>query len=296
MRRPWLALMLLAGLPIPGAAQDTESLRAAAKSAGFAAGLARWPTELYCSGDASAAAQALAPRELLERLQLAARCGVRMVIIPPRRFLTTNGRVEGVFSVEKAEALMDQYAAELPPDTLQKYRRTILGFNLGDDYGCTRCWGGAPVTQSQIIEWAKYTRAKLPGVPLGVRVTPKWVEEDPALAPLLDYTWAQYHARKGEAQSFYDNAASAAERLGLRVIMGVNVQDCYGSKTKACSPEDLIRMGMLAVKHPASCAFISWRFDERTWERPEIRQAWKQLLATAMERRAEDCRRPVAKG
>jgi hypothetical protein len=228
---------------------------------------------------------------LLGRIQLAAQCGVRLVLVPPRRLLTTNGQPTGVFSVDSAKQLTDQYAAVLPADTIRKYRATILGLNLGDDYGCTRCWGGTAITQAQIAEWAAYARAKLPGIPLGVRVMPDWVAAYPALAPLIDYAWAQYHTGKGDPQAYFDKAATIAQRLGIRVGMGVNVEDCYGVGTSPCTAADLVRFGTIAVSHPASCAFISWRYREATWQRAEIREAWDLLLAMARGREAEECRR-----
>lgn len=292
-------------IPIPRIVYDTarrvdsarvvDSVRMAGSNpAGFAAGLSGWPASLYCGGLTSATVQSFDPRAVLGRLQLAASCGYRLVIVPPRRLLTTNGLATGVFSVDSAKRLTDRYAAVLPADTLRKYRPTILGINLGDDYGCAPCWGGKVVTQAQIAAWAGYTRAKLPGVPLGVRVTPDWVAADPALAPLLDYTWAQYHTQKGDPQAYYDKAASIATSLGLRVVMGLNVEDCYGVGTSACSPADLVRLGTLAVSHPASCAFLSWKYDETSWQQTEIREAWDGLLALAMVRPARECRRGVA--
>jgi hypothetical protein len=273
-------------------ARVVDSVKAAANgAAGFAAGLSQWPADFYCGGPTSAAMQPLDPRALLGRVQLAARCGVRLVIVPPRRFLTTDGQRTGIFSVDSAKRLMDRYAVVLPADTLRKYRATILGLNLGDDYGCTDCWGGKAITQAQIAEWAAYARAKLPGLPLGVRVTPDWVAAHPPLAPLLDYTWAQYHTRKGEPQTFYDKAATIAQQLGLRVVMGVNVESCSGLRSVPCTAADLVRFGTMAVSHPASCAFINWRYEEATWQRAEIRDAWEGLLAVARKRKAEDCRR-----
>jgi hypothetical protein len=292
---PWLTL-------IPRTVYDTtrgvdsarvvDSIRVArATLAGFAAGLSAWPAELYCGGPTSAAMQPLEPRAVLGRIQLAARCGVRLVLVPPRRFLTTNGLTVGVFSLDSAKRLTDRYAVVLPPDTLRKYRATILGFNLADDYGCTSCWGGKAIARSQIAAWAAYARTKLPGLPLGVRVTPDWVAAYPSLAPLLDYTWAQYHTRKGEPQAFYDKAAAIATSLGLQVVMGVNVENCYGVDTGACGAEDLARFGAMAVSHPGSCAFLNWRYDETTWQRADVRAAWDGLLALARARPARECRR-----
>jgi hypothetical protein len=289
-------------IPIPRIVYDTargvdsarvvDSVRTAATDpAGFAAGLSGWPADLYCGGLTSATMQSLDPRALLDRVQLAARCGVRLVIVPPRRLLTTNAQAAGIFSVDSAKRLTDRYAAALPADTLGKYRATILGMNLADDYTCTSCWGGKAITQAQIAAWAAYTRAKLPGLPLGVRVTPDWVATYPALAPFLDYTWAQYHTLKGDPKAYYDTAARVASSLGLRVVMGLNVEDCYGVGTSACGPADLLRFGTLAVSHPASCAFLNWRYEETTWQQAEIRDAWDGLLALAKARPARECRR-----
>jgi hypothetical protein len=261
---------------------------------GFAAGMSQWPEASYCAGPTTAATQPLAPSAVLRRIQLAARCGMRLVIVPPRRFLTTTGQTSGQFSVDSAKRLMDRYAAVLPPDTLSKYRTTILGLNLGDDYSCKDCWGGEPVTQTEVAAWAAYARARLPGLPLGARVTPDWVAKSSTLAPLLDYTWAQYHTGKGDAQKYFDNAAAIAARMGLKVVMGINVHDCNGVGSSPCTAADLVRFGTLAVQHPASCAFLSWRYDEPTWNRAEIREAWTDLLALARARKAEECRRGSA--
>src|SRR5438094_2667630 len=156
-------------------ARVVDSVRlASANLPGLAAGLSAWPADLYCGGPASASVQPLDPRALLGRVQLAARCGVRLVLVPPRRFLTVNGQTAGLFSVDSAKRLADRFAAVLPADTLRKYRATILGMNLADDYGCADCWGGRAITQTQIAAWAAYARTRLPGLPLGVRVPPDW--------------------------------------------------------------------------------------------------------------------------
>ena len=295
MIRRLITLLVLAGLAAPAAAQEADAAKAEARrvehARQFAIGMSTWPTELYCSGPMSAAMQQVPPQDVLRRIQLASRCGVRLILIPPRRMLTVNGRPNGRFSVDAANRTIDDYARQLPPDTLAKYRSTILGFNLADDYGCLRCWGGTAITQGEIAEWATYTRRKLPGVPLGVRVVPEWVARDPSLAPLLDYAWAQYHTRKGTAKEYFDDAAATAEKLGLRVVMGVNVKDCYGVGTHPCTAEDLVRYGRMALSHPASCAFINWRYEEETWKRADIREVWQGLVEQARKRGAEECRR-----
>lgn len=273
----------------PDSASRRDTIQAAVQ--GIAAGVSVWPADRYCSGPMTGTMQPLDPVDVLPRIQLAARCGVRLILVTPRKFLTTTGHVKGVFLVDRAKALTDDYAAQLPPDTLRKYRETLLGMNLADDYNCRKCWGGEPISRSDIEDWAAYARTKLPGLPLGVRIEPKWVTDDPKLATLLDYTWAQYQTKKGDQQEYYDDVARDARKLGLKVVMGVSVQSCYGGGSGPCKPDDLLKFGTAAVTNPASCAFLNWKYDAETWDDPQVQAAWAKLLALAKSRPMTDCRR-----
>jgi hypothetical protein len=73
--------------------------------------------------------------------------------------------------------------------------------------------------------------------------------------------------------------------------MGVNVERCYGANSSPCSANDLVRYGNLAVNHSATCAFLNWKYDEATWDEPDVRAAWGKLLAVARGKKAQDCRR-----
>jgi hypothetical protein len=199
LRIALLTLLGIASLSLVLAARITSSFPSdrdsitltrsttASTSTGLVAGLTGWPQDMDCAGLTSGTMQTLEPKYLLGRLQLASRCGLTLVIVPPRRRISVTGFNGGAFSVDSAKRLTDEYARILLPDTLRKYRTTILGLNLADDYACTDCWGDKGISQSQIRSWASYTRAHIPGLPLGVRVTPDWVQKDPTLAPLLDY-------------------------------------------------------------------------------------------------------------
>jgi hypothetical protein len=280
-----LSTLAIASLLLAAAAHPAPRV-----AGGFVAGLFGLPKEMYCTDLTSATVQTLDPRYLLDRLQLAAQCGFALVIEPPRRRLSVTGANGGAFSVENAERLTDEYAQVLTPETVRKYRATILGFNLGDDYKCPTCWGGQEITPAQIASWAGYTRTRIPDLPLGVRMTPDWVEKNPSLAPLLDYAWAQYTTKDGDPQKFYNEAARDAQKLGIQIVMGINVENCGGPHTAPCDATELDRVGTIAVTHPASCAFLNWRYDPSMWEREDIRAAWSGLMAKAEARPRRDCR------
>ena len=150
-------------------ARVIDSVRAAAPPTpagpvGLAAGLSNWPVDQYCDGVTSATAQPLDPSALLPRIQLAARCGVRLVLIIPRRLLTTNHQTVGCSRWTARGALPTATPPCSGPTRSPSTAATLLGLNLADDYGCPACWGGKVITQAQIAEWAGYARAKLPGL------------------------------------------------------------------------------------------------------------------------------------
>ena len=140
-------------------------------------------------------------------------------------------------------------ARVLVPDTLRKYDPWIIGFNLADDYQCVECWGGVKITQSEIADWASYVRQKLPGLRIGVRVDPGWVQGS-GLPALIDYAWAQYHTGKGDAKTYFDRHASLAKSLGLALAMGVNVTHCGGPNTAPCTPAQVREFMGMAAQYP----------------------------------------------
>lgn len=258
----------------------------------FAIGLSQWPQTSYCTGPMTATMQPLDPSEVLPALRKAYACGFRVVVVPPRKFLTSTGAKDGPFQLANAKAATDAYARVLPADTLAKYHQVLLGFNLGDDYPCASCWGGAVITPAEIAAWASYTKPRLPGLPLGVRVLPSWAPASDPLWTWIDYAWAQWHQGKSATPGpWYDQAVIDARARGIRLVIGVNVADCGGNATPPCTSAELVKYGTLAVLHPGSCAMVNWMFDDATWQRADIRAAWDSLVTAAASRPAQECRR-----
>jgi hypothetical protein len=255
---------------------------------GLAVGMWNWPADSFCTGRVTATATGMSPSDVLKRVQKAASCGFRIVIVPPRRYITTQGTVGAPFSIDSAKKLSRAYATVLLPDTLKKYRTTILGFNLADDYGCASCWGGVTVTQSQIAAWAAYMRTLMPGLPLAVRVEPWWVEKVTNLAPLIDFTYGQYHTGKGDLATYFERVRASAARQGLKVIYGVNVKYCGGLGTSACTPTQLTTFGTAALAMP-TCAMLGWEWTGTTWT-STLRPIWATFVATGKAKSTTDCR------
>ncbi len=257
----------------------------------LAAGFWNYPSESYCNTmGMTGIAQPIATSSLLGYLQSARKCNVRLVIVPLRPYITVGGTKHSPFSLDSAKAFTDRMAKVLVPDTLRKYDRWIIGFNLADDYGCADCWGGVKVTQSEIASWASYIRQKIPGLRIGVRVEPAWVQSSPTLAGLIDYAWAQYHTGKGDARTYFDKHAGIANSLGIALAMGVNVKHCNGD-APACTPTQIRTFMGMAAEYPANCALLGWTYSSTTLAETGMRSAWDYVLNLAAQHPDVPCKR-----
>jgi hypothetical protein len=246
----------------------------------LAGGFWNYPST-YCNSDGvTGSTLTTSTSAVLSQLQTAKRCNVRLVIVPGRKFLSSTGQNGGSFSLDSAKAFTDRLTRVLVPDTLRKYDPWIIGFNLADDYQCTACWGGVAVTQSQIAAWASYVREKIPGLRLGVRVDPGWVQGT-SLPGLIDYAWAQYHTGKGDAKTYFDKHASLAKSLGLALAMGVNTTNCAGPGTAPCTPDQVRDFMGMAAQYPNNCALLGWTYNSTAMAQAGMTDAWDYVLKLA---------------
>ncbi len=271
-------------------ATATATVAAPPPSTGtLAAGMWNYPTT-YCNTlGMTGVAQSIAPETVLGNLQTARRCGVRLVVIPLRKYVTTTGDKGGPFSLDSATAFDTRLAAVLRPDTLAKYQGHLIGLNLADDYGCASCWGGTVVTNAQIAAWATDLRQKIPGLALGVLVEPSWPTT--TTAALLDYAWAQYHTGKGDATVYFDKQFATAASKGLALAAGVNVEDCGGNDTPACTPDQVRAFLGLAASYPANCFLAGWTYNSTTLAQPGMTDAWRAVFTQAAGHPDVPCRR-----
>lgn len=284
-------------------AQPPSPARRAAYTSGLAYGISGVNSGDWCNWPLNGMMfQALPDNNgTLKVVQMAARCNMRVFLVPARRYITVCNDNHCPIDMAKAKNTTAKIMKQLPIDTVKKYERNILGYNLADDYGSLSQWGGVKVTQEQIAEWAAYTKQIAPWMPIGVRVEPWWIVKGSATAATilkakLDYAWCQYHTKKGPASTYYDKCATDAGKYGLRIEMSVNIADCHGAadNTGPCTPTELKNFGGLAVNNPKTCADVSWKYDtdqgDETWT-PTLKAVHMDLAQIAKARPTTNCRK-----
>jgi hypothetical protein len=146
---------------------------------------------------------------------------------------------------------------------------TLEGFVLIDDLSGEF---SPPVSFEEVEAMAAYSRMRFPGLLTAVRERATVLEEK---APLqggtrarygqLDVAWSQYRSiDRGPAPTFRDLEIAAAKRVGLGLVLGVNIAEGGVPWGTAVRPDSLLEWGSEMLAPGASdyvCGFFMARVD-----------------------------------
>ena len=145
---------------------------AAGSLAGLAVGASAWDREDWCQGTFTGTFAAGAPGYIAEVLSRAKECNIRVVVVWPRRMQTVNGENDGKFSVSASNRLGRPVCpAACQPQALCDSGH-FVGFLPLDDMGCPLLGRRPDPARRTSRRRISMQRAKLPGIPLGIRVIP----------------------------------------------------------------------------------------------------------------------------
>ncbi len=172
---------------------------------------------------------------------------------------------------------------------------TFAGHMLVDD---VLNWPGADPTGEELEAMASYSQAKFPGLPTFVRERASRIPVPTSgRFTVVDGCVNQYKAKDGDLQTFIEDDRSAAERLGLGTINGMNIADGGdGSSGQpgwtdgkwAMSAAEITEYGTALAAVPELSMFLNWEYDaEEPWSdgtlgaeyfaRPELESALADL-------------------
>jgi hypothetical protein len=224
------------------------------------------------------------PGELLHELAaIKARGGKVVLMFAGNERYYKDG--SGHFSLTKWKARIDRFRNV----NFSSYLRdgTIIAHYLIDEPTDPHNWGGRPVTPSTLEEMARYSKSRWPSMATVVRAEPgliKWSNK----YRYLDAAWAQYLYRKGNPSDYIRRVVSDAQRMGLALVVGLNITK--GSPTKGRMSASQVRTAggaLLGSSYP--CAFISWTYDANHLSSSSMKDAMRYLRSRAQSRATRNC-------
>jgi PKD repeat protein len=167
---------------------------------------------------------------------------------------------------------------------------TIIGQYMIDEPNDPVNWTGIPVEGPTLEAMATYSKSIWPKMATIVRATPTYMGKWPGIYRNLDAAWAQWWVMRGEPDEYIAREVAEAKKLGLTLIMGLNIRK--GGVNKSHMPASIVRSAgavLMAQEYP--CAFISWEYDEPYLARDDVREAMLFLSKKAEEHPARSCSR-----
>jgi hypothetical protein len=175
---------------------------------------------------------------------------------------------------------------------------TIIGHYILDEPQDPTNWGGTLVSPAEVDELARYSKELWPTMPTMVRSWPSYLKG--YRYQYLDAAWAQYSQRFGAIDSFISSNVRDARSAGLALVVGLNLlgggsksggMKGYVGSRYAMTASQVQSWGELLMADPYACAFISWKYDARYFERSDIKSALAALGEQARNRPKKPCTR-----
>ncbi|MFL5402230.1 MAG: hypothetical protein ACJ8BF_05370 [Gemmatimonadales bacterium] len=268
----------------PAAAPELSAMSVASYRNGIPFGTTAQPTSTF--GDLyNGALRNIWPKYLLHELNAIRVRGGRVVLMfaGSERFYKDR---YGHFDLSKWKARVARFRGV----NFSSYLKdgTIVGHYLIDEPQDPANWNGRPITGRTLEEMARYSKQLWPNMTTIVRAEPAKIRWS-GRYQYLDAAWAQYVYRRGDVHTFLRTAVSDAQRMGLGLVVGLNISKGSPSKSRM-SPTQILNAGSALLSSSYPCAFISWRYESTYLSTSGVRAARRNLRNKAQARSIKTCR------
>jgi hypothetical protein len=266
-------------------AVGTEASFASRFRGGIPIGTSAQPTSAFGS-ELNGALRNIAPKQLVKELAaIKARGGKVVLMFAGSEWHYKDRR--GHFDLGKWKARVSRYRNI----NFSSYLRdgTIIGHYLIDEPYDPANWRGKPVPGATLEEMGRYSKQLWPSMVTIVRAEP-YLMKYKGRYRFVDAAWAQYLHRKGNVHEYIRRNVAEAQRMGLGLVVGLNLRHGgYPNKTWM-SPSEIQNFGSALLSSSYPCAFISWQYNANFLRSRAVRSAMAVLRNRAQSRSQRSCR------
>jgi hypothetical protein len=189
------------------------------------------------------------------------------------------------FSITKWKARVDRYRNINFSSFIND--GTIIAHYLIDEPYDASNFGGKAVSGSTLEEMARYSKSIWPNLKTVVRAEPDRIKWNGTYRH-LDAAWAQYLSRKGDVSRYIQQNVSEAKRMGLGLIVGLNILKGGIPNGTWMTANEIEKWGATLLSTDYPCAFISWQHTNKL-NNSDIRAAMSKLRKMAESRPSRSC-------
>jgi hypothetical protein len=252
---------------------------------GIPIGLFHLPTSDYGSRY-NGAVHAAGPTDLMSKLSAIKARGGKVVLSlsGSQRYYKDS---DGHFSFTKWKARVDRFRNVRFSSYITD--GTIVGHYLIDEPQDAANFNGRKVGGATLEAMAKYSKQIWPGMATIVRAEPYLIQWSGTYR-YLDAAWAQYLWRKGNVNDYLRKNVSSAQKMGLALVVGLNVPDGGNPHQSSMSPSEVQNWGSALLSSSYPCAFLSWKHGDGALLTSSMKSAMDYLRRKAQSRSFKSCR------
>jgi hypothetical protein len=267
-----------------GEIADT-SLTSLSYAGGIPIGLFHLPTSYYGSRY-NGAVHAAGPTDLMSKLSAIKARGGKVVLSlsGSQRYYKDS---QGHFSFTKWKARVDRFRNMRFSSYISD--GTIVGHYLIDEPQDAANFNGQRVGGATLEAMAKYSKQLWPSMATIVRAEPYLIQWNGTYR-YLDAAWAQYLWRKGNVNDYLRKNVSYAQKMGLALVVGLNVPDGGSPHQSTMSPSEVQSWGSALLNSSYPCAFLSWKHGDGALLTSSMKSAMDYLRRKAQSRSFKSCR------
>jgi hypothetical protein len=267
----------------PVSATSTDLSVSTSFRGGIPIGLFALPTSQF-GANFNGAMRNIWPQFLLKELAAIRARGGKVVLMFAGH--EDNYKSRGYFDFGKWKARVNRFKGL----NFSSYVRdgTIIGHYLIDEPYDPANWR-RPIPGSTLEEMARYSKQLWPQMATIVRAEPYLIKWRGRYRH-LDAAWAQYLRRKGNPNDYIRRNVSEAQRMGLALVVGLNVRHGGTPNKTWMSPSEVLSWGSALLSSSYPCAFISWHYDSRYVSSRSMKTAMATLRNRAQNRGTKSCR------
>jgi hypothetical protein len=267
-----------------GEIADT-SLASVSYAGGIPIGLFHQPTS-YFGSRYNGSVHAAGPTDLMSKLSAIKARGGKVVLSlsgSQKYFKDSDGH----FSFTKWKARVDRFRNVRFSSYISD--GTIVGHYLIDEPQDAANFNGRKVGGATLEAMAKYSKQIWPSMVTIVRAEPYLIQWSGTYR-YLDAAWAQYLWRKGNVNDYLRKNVSYAQKMGLALVVGLNIPDGGNPHQSTMSPSEVQNWGSALLSSSYPCAFLSWKYGDGALLTSGMKSAMDYLRRKAQSRSSKSCR------
>ncbi len=163
---------------------------------------------------------------------------------------------------------------------------TLIGAELVNEPHNAKKWGGRLISKEELEGAAAYAKSMWPDLPVGAGRSDYVLKYAPW--KYLDFGHSQYHARKGDVETWRKTTVQQSKDAGVALLLSLNFYAGEESN-EPMTADEVKRFGSVLAADDYACALTGYIYNETYFSSPGMAEAFASVASVANSHPAPPC-------